>query len=191
MSKWTKKIFRWFTMVDFEEEEMFLREQHKNGWKFTKFVLPGFYIFEECSPEDMVYRLDYGAVENNSKESYVQMFSDCGWEYMFDVNGWSYFRKPAEEAEENNDIFSDMETKIDLLERVKQRMIPLLVIFLCCIIPQIALQYRISVSEDSVRLIGTVFLTIFIVLFLVYSCLFIKFGWSLRELKRKYSEGER
>lgn len=191
MSKREKKMFRWFTMVDFEEEEEFLREQHKKGWKFQRFVLPGVYVFEECKPEDMVYRLDYSGVQKNAKEEYLQIFRDCKWEYLFDVNGWSYFRKPAEEDEGKNDIFSDIETKIALLERVRIKMLPLLAIFLCCIIPQIAIQYEMSVSDNRMRLAGTVFLIIFIMMFFLYSYMFIRFGWRLKKLKEKYLEGGR
>ena len=186
-----RTMFRWFTLTDFEEEEEFLREEHKMGWKFKRFILPGFYIFEKCQPEDVVYRLDYSGVEKYAKEEYLQIFRDCGWEYLFDVNGWSYFRKPAEEDAGENDIFSDVETKIDLLGRVRQRMIPLMVIFFCCIIPQIAINYRTSISDSSMRMSGTVFLVVFLVMFLCYLYVFIKVGWKLKKLKEKYLRGER
>lgn len=203
MSK-KKKMFRWFTMVDFEEEEVFLRQQHKMGWKFRKFILPGFYIFEECEPEDVVYRLDYSTVAKEDKEGYLQIFRDCNWEYLFDVNGWSYFRKPAEEEEQKNDIFSDVETKIAFLNRIRWSMMPLLIIFFFCILPQIALNYnniklererRVLLGEmyagSSQILASQIFLGIFLVLFFMYLGIFLKYGFGIRALKKKYLKGER
>lgn len=191
MSK-TKKKFRWFFADDFDKEEAFLRRQHKNGWKFVRFCYPGFYIFEKCKPEDVVYRLDYSNVRKEEKESYLQIFRDCEWEYLFDVNGWSYFRKAAEDVEENNEIFSDMETKIEFLSRVKRSMIPLLVIFFCIIIPQLIVQYHNMNSVEtynSMKMAGTVFFVIYVIFFALYLVLFVKFGLGIRRLKRKYLTG--
>ena len=57
--KTTKRLFRFWTIADFEAEEEFLREQHKQGWKFVKYTLPGFYTFEASTPEDVIYQLDF------------------------------------------------------------------------------------------------------------------------------------
>ena len=91
-----KKIeFRWFSVPEWEKEQDFLREQHKKGWKFTKVSFLGFYHFEKCKPEDVVYQLDYNKDGIDNKAEYVQMFQDCGWEYLMDFVGYSYFRKPV------------------------------------------------------------------------------------------------
>lgn len=190
MSRHIKVMFRWFTIADFEEEELFLRTQHKSGWKFAALKLPGFYVFEKCEPEDVVYRLDYGCVEKDAKGSYLQMFEDCGWEYLFDVNRWSYFRKSAEEEEQNNDIFSDIETKIAFLDRVKRRMLPLLVMFFCVIVPQIIVNYM-NMRDGVENAASKRLLVMFSVLFLLYLNLFLKFGRSFQRLKKRYLEGER
>ena len=70
----TKTIVRFFTIADYEEEEIWLRQQHKGGWKLIKTVLPCFYIFESCTPEDVVYRLDY--TNNTESSDYFQLFQD-------------------------------------------------------------------------------------------------------------------
>ena len=46
----TKTFVRVFTIVDFEEEEIWLREQSKKGWKLEKMVPPFLYTFEQCEP---------------------------------------------------------------------------------------------------------------------------------------------
>ena len=78
----TKKVFKFFTIFEHEKEEDYLREMHRSGWKFVRVTGLGIYHFEACPPEDVIYRLDYNPEGLNHKEEYVQMFHDCGWEYI-------------------------------------------------------------------------------------------------------------
>ncbi len=89
----TKTVFKYFTIVNHEKEEEYLRSMHKDGWKFKK--VSGFcmYHFEKCEPEDVIYRLDYNRDGILHKSEYTKMFEDCGWEYLQDYVGYSYFRK--------------------------------------------------------------------------------------------------
>lgn len=132
----TKTMIRFFTIADYEEEEIWLHEQHKNGWKLHKMIPPCLYIFEKCTPEDVIYRLDYKNGAENA--NYFQLFTDYGWEYIGRCVGWLYFRKPAsvQNTEQDGELFSDNESKIDLIRHImKTRMLPLLVIFICCVSP--------------------------------------------------------
>ena len=73
-----KTAIRFFTIADYEEEEVWLHNQHKNGWKLSRMIPPCFFIFEKCTPEDVAYRLDY---KNNSETSnYFQIcyHTACG-----------------------------------------------------------------------------------------------------------------
>ena len=79
--KTTKTMFRIFTIADYEQEEQFLRQQHQNGWKLKRITAFGFYHFEACTPEDVVYRLDF-RTKGTDWDSYFQLFSDYGWEYF-------------------------------------------------------------------------------------------------------------
>ena len=54
-----KKMLKFFSITQYEEEAEFLRLQHKNGWKLKKILFTGIYYFEKCQPEDVVYQLDY------------------------------------------------------------------------------------------------------------------------------------
>lgn len=96
-----KTEIRFFTIADYEEEEVWLHDQHKNGWKLLKMIPPCFYIFEKCVPDDVVYRLDYK--NNTENDGYFQIFGDYGWEYIGRCVGWLYFRKPLSETESGQD----------------------------------------------------------------------------------------
>ena len=79
-----KKIHKVFTISDFEKEENFLREQHRQGYELTSYTGLTCYRFKKCEPKDVVYRLDYCGAEAGEKAEYIQMFQDYGWEYLFD-----------------------------------------------------------------------------------------------------------
>ena len=95
----TKKEFKFFTIFEHEKEQEYLRAMHNSGWKFTHVTGLGMYHFEACQPEDVIYQLDYNQEGLAHKSEYVQMFADCGWEYLQDFFGYSYFRKSAAEAD--------------------------------------------------------------------------------------------
>ena len=53
------------------------------------------------------------------------------------INEYSYFCKVAEDEEEANEIFSDNQSRIDMMDRIiRRKMLPIVAIFLCCVIPQ-------------------------------------------------------
>lgn len=172
-------LFRWFTISDYEQEEEFLREQHNQGYELVRFVLPGFYYFKKCEPKNVVYRLDYPNNKGVAKGEYLRFFQDYGWEYLFDVSGWSYFRKDAGDGEDM-ELFSDNASRVALAEKVfKTRMLPILVIFLLCVVPQ----FFMSISN-----IRTGFFTFWAVFFLIYVYLIVHCGLGLLRLKQKYSD---
>ena len=178
----TKTVFHFFTIADFEEEELWLREQHNRGWKLTNAAV-FLYTFEKCAPEDVIYRLDYKNGEET--EDYFQMFREYGWEYFDQNAGWLYFRKPAAEAEteEDGELFSDGLSKVEMVKKIfLTRMLPLLLIFLCCLLPNFV---RSVNGEIPFFRFFTVF---FGILFILYCFLITYCGAKLRWLKKKYEE---
>ena len=178
-----KTVIRFFIIADYEEEEIWLQSQHKNGWKLLKIIQPCFYIFEKCMPEDVVYRLDYKNNEENS--DYFQIFKDYGWEYIDRCVGWLYFRKSSSEAdsEQDREIFSDNESRLDMISHViKTRFLPLMLILLCCMIP------NFIVSIQNISPFATVFTVLFAVLLLLYLSLLIYCGLKLRKVRKKYQK---
>lgn len=168
----TKTEFRYFTIPEWKKEQNYLRQQHKKGWKFTGVNLIGRYHFEKCTPADVVYQLDYNPEGLQNKEEYIQMFHDCGWEYLQDFVGYSYFRKPVSEMHGNEEeIFCDDASRLDMMKRVfKGRMIPLACIFFLIILPNIYIQSHINTLANHI-LSGA-----FVVLLLLYIILFLWFG---------------
>ena len=180
-----KTLFRFYTLFEYEEEQAFLEKQHKNGWKAVGFKLPGLYKFEKCEPEDMTYRIDF-TNENGSKNAeYQQMFADNGWEFLWSVNGFSIFRKPlaANTADNNNEIFSDNESKLQMLQNIHQRrLLPLITIFLCAVIPNFVKGIHGEFGTSTGDIVIT---AIFGLMFVLYSYVFIKSFAKIKNLKSK------
>ena len=182
-----KKESHLFMLTDYEREEEFLRRRHREGWRLLKVTLPGFYTFEKCEPEDVVYRLDFNPQNPGDKQSYLQMYADYGWEYVQDLNDYSYFRKKAEQVEENElEIFSDAESRIEMLKRIfVKRILPLVIVFAVYMMTQ--LPYLLFGNVSAAVRAGLLGLMAFIVL--LYSWVFIHCGIGFYKLKKKYQRG--
>lgn len=106
-----------FGIAEFIEEEKWLEEQYKNGWSLIK-TNGSKYQFERCDAGEWIYQLDFK--ENGvAEEEYIQMFMDCGWEYVLQYGKWCYFRRKKEEDVDLS-IFSDRFSKIDMYTRILQ-----------------------------------------------------------------------
>lgn len=173
-------MLRLFSIVQWTQEQEFLRQEHQNGWKFTKLKPLGLYYFERCRPEDVVYQLDYNPDGNAHKAEYVQMFRDCGWEYLQNYAGYSYFRKPASQMEGDEEIFCDDASRLEFMKRMlKGYLLPLVNIFILIIIPQLFLQSRIG--NKILTGIFAVLGVLYLVLFLVFAIQFWRYRKGTRQ----------
>ena len=147
----TKTEIRFFSVPQWKKEEEYLRSRHSEGWEFTGVGLIGVYHFRRCEPKDVIYQLDYNDDSIRNREEYIQMFSDCGWEYLQNYVGYSYFRKPVSEMKgDEEEIFCDDDSLV--------------------IIPQLFMQAAgVGSTERSI-------LILFLILFILYVAMFISFA---------------
>ena len=132
----THKIF---LLPDYEKEGEYLTKMHSVGWKLEK-VCAYSQHFVKCEPENVIYKLDYVANGADYPE-YIKMYADYGWEHCGRVAGFDYFRRNANGlSEEEMEIFSDPQSKLNMMKRViLRRMTPLLIIFFLTILPNMCL----------------------------------------------------
>lgn len=175
-----KTQLRFFTIPEWKKEENYLREMHKSGWEFVRVSPFCLYHFKKCEPQDVIYQLDYNPDSVAQKDEYIQLFRDCGWEYLQNFVGYSYFRKRASDGNERSEeIFCDDDSRLDMMKRImKHRMLPLLCIFFLIIIPQIFVQ---SLGNTPVN---RVLLVIFCIMFFIYLILFTAFAIQFRSYAR-------
>ena len=179
MSKDKKTVFKWFTIFQYKKEQEYLGKMHAKGWKLKSASGLGFYHFVKCEPEEMVYQLDYYQGSNDNKGEYLQMFKDCGWEYLFDHAGYSYFRKSVSNMQGHEEIFCDDESRLDMMKRVIQgRVITLIPLFCCIVFPNFVRTFN---DGDILRKTSIGFSVFFGLSFVLYAWIFVySLVWYLR-----------
>ncbi len=133
-------------------------------------------------PENVTYRLDY--INDRGSNDYTQLFADYGWEYKGHCFGWNYFCKPDSQIadESEREIFSDNGSRVEMIEKIfRTRMLPLVVIFLCCVIPNFVRAF----DNNFVALGWTIFWSIML---LIYIYLLVHCTYKLRRIKKEYGE---
>lgn len=135
-----KRVFKFFSLAEYGEEQNFLEEMHQKGWKLKSYSVIKGYIFEKCMPEKWIYQLDYRDEVEDIK-SYLQLFKDCGWEYVMMFNSFYYFRKKEAGEDNNIEIFSDRETRQEYCASIYKRSIYLTLLcavtFLIIMVPNL------------------------------------------------------
>ena len=101
----SKVQFRMFTIFDLDKVEDYLHEMHLKGWKFKSNRF-GFFYFEQCRPDDVVYRV-WNTSYLRKNELDLQSIKDRGWEFVENCS-YTVFRKakcdlvPSEQIFMNN-----------------------------------------------------------------------------------------
>lgn len=164
----TKKEIKFFSVAQHVEEEQYLRKQHNAGWKFIKVDGLGVYHFEKCRPEDVIYQLDYNQEGSANKAEYIKMFEDCGWEYIQEYFGFSYFRKSAAEMNGEEKIFSDGNSRLDMMTRIyKGKVLPLLAIFFAVLLPQLV--SNLVNGRYGIAIVLGVMVSLYVVIFAYFA----------------------
>ena len=87
--------------------------------------------------------------------------------------GYSYFRKPAAEAEGADEIFCDDDSRLEMLKRVfRRRIILLIILFLCLLLPGFIRTLYCREYFDA-ALMGIV-IVMYLVLFAAFTCKYRK-----------------
>lgn len=175
-----KVRFKFFTISECKEEQEYLQEQHRNGWKFRKAVFPFLYLFDRCQPEDVVYQLDYNKEGLKEQDTYKKMFEDAGWEYVTEFVGFTYFRKPVSEMNGQEEIFSDDTSKADMYQRIWMGRMPILLAIMgLVIIPQLIMQISKDASIHNSMLLA------YVLALVVYIGIIGKFSYDYRKMRNQ------
>lgn len=171
------------TVPQYKLEEEYLRTMHNQGWKLSHIGFPCFYHFTECTPEDVIYQLDYNLDASRNKEEYIQMFTDLGWEYLFNFAGYSYFKKPVQQMTGGTEeIFCDDESRLEMMKHVlKGRLYPLLIFFFTLILPQLLLQTFLAETGELQKVLAILYL----IFFFIYILFFVTFGVHFFSYEKK------
>lgn len=166
---------KWFWAWNDEKEEAWLSEMAKQGLHLEGIPFPGNYQFRKGDPADYIYRLDYQSLTTKDKDSYLQLFSDAGWENVGEMGGWMYFRYAVTNGD-TPEIFSDRESKIGKYQRV--------MIYLVIFLPIMILLLTNTSSVDKYGFFSVLLKGLAASLMLLYSFAMIRLFMRINELKK-------
>ena len=142
-----KKLWRFYSIADYEKEEAFLNEMARAGWNLTAV---GFcrYIFRRGNEGEYIYKLDMveRTESDEVKESYFNFLTDCGIRVVGDFKDWIYLQKPASEGpfDMKNDTYAKLRQVNKVYSFSLRTVCNLLRIFVAIILVLIVLQMLMS-----------------------------------------------
>jgi hypothetical protein len=116
-AKTTKRAFRWLLPWNDENEERWLAEQARSGWRLRKVGCFGGYTFERSAPTEVVYRIDVGPPKGRDRSEYFGLFSDAGWEHLGNRGLWQFFSREATDGSAP-EIYTDTSSRIGKYRRI-------------------------------------------------------------------------
>ena len=116
-----KTVWKLFFVWEFDKEENWLNEMAASGWALCGV---GFcrYEFERCEEDAYIIRLEMRSAE----EEYIRFMEDTGAEYIGRCFRWLFFRRDASLGP--FDLFSDIDSKLDHLQRISRLLLAIAVI---------------------------------------------------------------
>ena len=142
-----KKLWRFYTIADYEREESFLNEMARAGWNLTAV---GFcrYIFRRGNAGEYIYKLDMveRTESDEVKESYFNFLTDCGIRVVGEFKDWIYLQKRASDGpfDVKNDTYAKLRQVNKVYSFSLRTVCNLLRIFACIIIIIALLQALMS-----------------------------------------------
>lgn len=129
--------------IDIDKEEIWLNEMAKQGYQLTRKRLG--YQFQQAQPENSVIKIDYRTFKRREDfEDYCALFEDSGWKHTTGTksSGYQYFKNINEN--QNEDIFSDADSKAGRYKRLSQMWITMATTFLPLFV--------VLMTTDSIKL---------------------------------------
>ena len=177
-----KKVFKFITVDQLEKEQEFLHDMDLKGWHFKCYKNLR-YHFEQTPPANYVYRIDYKETLEDLDE-YLAIFEDAGWEVVYSYpifqGSWIYFRKLSTDDSRDLEIFTDRDSMVDLLKKVRMHWtwfgtaMPLLLLFFTIL--------NLFISKSLVSGVPTALCFLFIAI--LYVKLFINLTKKIKQLEQ-------
>lgn len=107
----TKRVWRFWTIAEYEQEEQWINEMARDGWALTAV---GFcrYIFRRTRPGEFIYKLDMveRTTQDEVKENYFNFLTECGIRVVGEYKDWIYLQKRAAEGpfDMKNDTYAKL-----------------------------------------------------------------------------------
>ena len=159
--------FRTFTILDLDKEEEYLHEMHLKGWKYSRNRF-GFFYFEECQPDDIIYRI-YDSRFLKKYKHELQDFRNRGWE-LIETGFCSILRKSSSDLLPEDQVYMSKRLRWAVIQyRLR----------LCATTFLGGLVVCMSLFRENLSMS-------FFIIFVLYALLFSYLIYGYFRLKRKY-----
>lgn len=122
-----KRLSKFFWTADFSKLEVWVNQMSNQGWNLVSAYF-GYYTFEKCEPDEFVYRIDILKSDpaiNDESYNYLRFMQGLGADYIGITNNWVMFR--MKNSSNGFEVFSDMDSRINHLNKVLKNIIGILV----------------------------------------------------------------
>ena len=107
----TKRVWRFWTIAEYEQEEQWINEMAHDGWALTAVGFCRF-IFRRTRPGEFIYKLDMveRTTQDEVKESYFNFLTECGIRIVGEYKDWIYLQKRAADGpfDMKNDTYAKL-----------------------------------------------------------------------------------
>lgn len=121
--------FRMYFNKDKETE--WLNEMAKRGYAMTAFRA-NFYTFEECTPGQFIYQIDFSQEFGHVHSSYREFMQETGVEIVCTWGFWVFLRKRA--AEGPFELYTDVESTIEHYDKIRKMFKGIIILELVCLL---------------------------------------------------------
>ena len=108
----TKKVWNFFTIAQWEEEEQWLNSMARNGWNLVRIDALVCYVFERGTAGEYIYKLDLPDSMEHGMDSYAycNFLKECGIDVVCRQKQWLFLRKKAVDGpfNEQGDMFAKL-----------------------------------------------------------------------------------
>ena len=145
--KTVKKVWNFFTIAQWEEEEQWLNAMARNGWHLVRINGLLRYVFEKGTPGEYIYKLDLpdNLEHGMDEQAYCNFLAECGIELVCKQKQWLFLRKKAADGafDDKDDLFAKLKMTnkaysyairtLSMLLRCFAILIGVNIIALCCV----------------------------------------------------------
>ncbi len=146
-----KKVWRFYNIAEYEQEEQWINEMAKEGWQLTAIGWCR-YIFRRGTPGEYIYKLDVveRTASDEVKESYFNFLTECGIRVVGEFKDWIYLQKRAADGpfDMKDDTYAKLRTVNKVYSFAVRTLCKLLKIFagvviICCLGQMLSSNYAI------------------------------------------------
>lgn len=160
-----KKVWNFFTIAQWEEEEQWLNSMARNGWNLVRIDFLVRYVFERGTAGEYLYKLDLpdNLEHGMDEQQYCDFLKECGIDVVCRQKQWLFLRKKAADGpfNEKGDNLSRLKMTnkaYDYAIRILSTLLRVFTLLLCGVIllQTVVTDFELSAILEGVMIgIGT------------------------------------